>query len=57
MAKKGNRILVGLVCSICKNRNYITEKNKINSPEKLSLKKYCSRCGKSTTHKEVGKLK
>ncbi len=57
MAKKGNRILVGLVCSVCGKRNYITEKNKINLPEKITIKKYCSNCQKSTSHKETSKLK
>ena len=57
MAKKGNRVLIGLVCSVCKNRNYVTEKNKINLAEKLSIKKYCPNCRKTTSHKEVAKLK
>jgi len=54
---KGNRILIGLVCSQCHNRNYVTEKNKVNSPEKLKIQKYCSRCRKRTEHKETSKLK
>jgi len=53
---KGNRILIGLVCSQCHNRNYVTEKNKINLPEKLKIQKYCSHCRKRTEHKETGKL-
>jgi large subunit ribosomal protein L33 len=57
MAKKGNRILLGLVCSVCKSRNYVTEKNKVNLPEKLAVKKYCPKCRKTTSHKEVAKLK
>ncbi|MDD3679319.1 MAG: 50S ribosomal protein L33 [Candidatus Shapirobacteria bacterium] len=57
MAKKGNRVLIGLFCSICKNRNYVTEKNKINLPEKITIKKYCSKCKKATIHKETSKLK
>ena len=41
MAKKGDhRIKIGLVCQVCKNRNYITEKNKMETPEKLILKKF-----------------
>ena len=57
MAKKGQRQLIGFVCSICKKRNYISEKNKINTPEKLIIKKYCPRCRKATEHKETSKLK
>jgi large subunit ribosomal protein L33 len=58
MAKKGeHRIKIGLVCSVCKNRNYVTEKNKMETPEKLVLKKFCSRCRKVTDHKETDKLK
>jgi len=57
MAKKGNRILIGLVCSECKKQNYVTEKNKINTPDPLELKKYCPQCRKKTLHKEKKKLK
>jgi large subunit ribosomal protein L33 len=57
MAKKGPRQLIALICSVCKSQNYITEKNKINTPEKLVLKKFCRRCRKVTEHKESSKLK
>lgn len=57
MAKKGPRILIALVCSVCKSQNYITEKNKINTPDKMVLKKYCKKCRKRTEHKERTKLK
>jgi large subunit ribosomal protein L33 len=57
MAKKGARILLALVCSQCKSQNYVTEKNKVNTPGKMVLKKYCKRCRKVTEHKEKGKLK
>jgi large subunit ribosomal protein L33 len=57
MAKKGPRQILGLVCSVCKNRNYVTEKNKVNTPDKLVLKKYCRTCKKKTDHKENPKLK
>ena len=57
MAKKGHRILIGLVCSECGKRNYTTEKNKLNNPSKLEIKKYCNKCKKHTTHKETSKLK
>jgi len=58
MASKGEqRVKVGLVCSVCKNRNYITTRNKINTPEKLKLKKFCKHCRKVNEHKETEKLK
>ncbi|MDO8551857.1 MAG: 50S ribosomal protein L33 [bacterium] len=57
MAKKGARQALALVCTVCKNQNYITEKNKTNTPEKLELKKYCKFCRKVTSHKERNKLK
>lgn len=58
MAKKGgHRITVGLVCTVCKNRNYLSQRNKINTEEKLKLTKFCKHCRKKTEHKEVDKLK
>ncbi|MDP3941141.1 MAG: 50S ribosomal protein L33 [bacterium] len=56
--KKGeHRITIGLVCSVCKNRNYVTTKNKMETPEKLVLHKFCKHCRKVTDHKESEKLK
>jgi large subunit ribosomal protein L33 len=57
MAKKGSRILIALVCEKCKSQNYITEKNKVNMPNKMTLKKYCKQCRQKTEHKEKTKLK
>jgi large subunit ribosomal protein L33 len=56
MAKKEQRILIALVCRVCKSQNYITSKNKLNQKEKLVLKKYCKKCKKHTEHKETEKL-
>ncbi|MBI4008606.1 50S ribosomal protein L33 [Candidatus Roizmanbacteria bacterium] len=56
MAKKGSRILVGLVCEVCKNQNYVVEKNKINTTGVLKLSKYCKHCRKHRVHKERKKL-
>lgn len=55
--KKGPRGIYGMKCSECGNFNYLTERNKVNTEEKLSLKKYCKRCKKHTVHKETSKLK
>jgi large subunit ribosomal protein L33 len=56
MAKKGSRILIGLVCEVCGNQNYVTEKNKLNTTSPLKIKKYCSFCKKRTLHKETKSL-
>ncbi len=56
MAKKEQRLLIALVCTVCKHANYVTGRNKLNTPEKLSLTKYCRYCKKHTPHKESSKL-
>ncbi len=56
MAKKGSRVKIGLVCETCKAQNYVTEKNKLNQPERIKLKKLCPKCKKRTVHKEKKKL-
>lgn len=57
MAKGEHRQNFGLKCSACKSVNYITQRNKINTEAKLTLKKFCNNCRKVTEHKEVEKLK
>jgi len=37
----------------CKNRNYASEKNKKNNPERVEFKKFCPNCKKHTMHKET----
>ncbi|MEK7141502.1 MAG: 50S ribosomal protein L33 [Patescibacteria group bacterium] len=56
MAKKEQRIIAGLTCIVCKGQNYMTQRSKLNTPEKLKLRKYCPKCRKHTEHKESGKL-
>ncbi|MFA6005863.1 MAG: 50S ribosomal protein L33 [Patescibacteria group bacterium] len=56
MAKKGQRIKVGLQCTICSRQNYTTEKNKTNTTEAFKMQKYCLKCRKVTPHKEKKKL-
>ena len=55
MASKSQdvRPKITLACEVCKERNYITKKNRRNTPDRLSIKKYCSRCNKSTLHRET----
>lgn len=55
--KSGTRIKLGLTCTVCKTRGYITEKNKLNTKDKLNFNKYCRKCRKVTPHKETEKLK
>ncbi len=57
MAKKGNRVVIALVCSECKNRNYLSSRNTINIKDKIVLNKYCKHCRKATEHTEITKLK
>ncbi len=46
------RINFILKCTECGEENYLTEKNKRNTPDRLEQKKYCPRCRKTTVHKE-----
>lgn len=47
------RTAITLACTECKQRNYWTNKNKKNNPDRLELKKYCPFCKKETLHKET----
>lgn len=55
--KKGNRIIIGLECTETGRRTYVTKKNRINSPEKMEIKKYNPSLRRHTIHKEVMRLK
>jgi large subunit ribosomal protein L33 len=44
---------VTLACTECKERNYITRKNRRNDPDRLELKKYCPRDKRHTVHRET----
>ena len=50
--KRADR-LITLRCSVCKRRNYYTNKNKKQVERKIEYKKYCKWCRKSTIHKEA----
>ncbi|MDR2457561.1 MAG: 50S ribosomal protein L33 [Clostridiales Family XIII bacterium] len=47
------RTKVTLECTVCKQRNYDTDKNKTKTPERIEMKKYCPFCRKHTVHKET----
>ena len=53
MAKKADRIFIFLACTECKERNYQTDKNKRNDPNRLELQKYCRRCRVHRLHRET----
>jgi large subunit ribosomal protein L33 len=44
---------ITLACQECKNRNYITRKNRRNDPDRLELKKYCPKDRRHTVHRET----
>ncbi|HZK70642.1 MAG TPA: 50S ribosomal protein L33 [Clostridia bacterium] len=47
------RVIITIACEQCKNRNYVTSKNKKNNPDRLEIGKYCKFCRKHTNHKET----
>ncbi|HAI62623.1 TPA: 50S ribosomal protein L33 [candidate division WWE3 bacterium] len=55
--KKGNRLIVGLECTETGMRSYVTQKNRINTTDKVELMKYNPKLRKHTLHKEVQRLK
>ena len=52
MAKKDVRMTITFACTVCKERNYTSQKNRRNDPNRLEINKYCPRCRKHTLHKE-----
>ena len=44
---------ITLACTECKERNYITKKNRRNDPDRMELKKFCPRCRNHTPHRET----
>jgi len=54
MAKKGDiRGLITLACSECRERNYVTTKNRRNDPNRLEISKFCPRCRAHKAHREI----
>ncbi|MBV7412864.1 50S ribosomal protein L33 [Dermabacteraceae bacterium P13115] len=55
MASKSSdvRPKITMACVDCKNRNYITKKNRRNTPDRLELSKFCPACNKQTVHRET----
>ncbi len=53
MAATDVRPKITMACQVCKNRNYITKKNRRNDPDRLGLKKFCPHCRQHTDHRET----
>ena len=53
MAATDVRPKITMACQVCKNRNYITKKNRRNDPDRLELKKFCPKDRKHTVHRET----
>lgn len=47
------RVNITLECTECKERNYITTKNKRNDEGRIEMNKYCPRERKVTLHRET----
>ncbi len=52
---KSMRVTFLMKCTVCGEENYLTEKNKKNTPDRIEQKKFCSKCQKQTLHKEKTK--
>jgi large subunit ribosomal protein L33 len=53
MARGEVRIAVTLACEECKRRNYQTDKNRRNDPDRIEMRKYWRWCRHHTAHKET----
>ncbi len=54
MAKaKGDRLIIHLACTECRERTYTTTKNRRNDPERMELRKFCPRCRQHQPHRET----
>ncbi|MGN9166325.1 50S ribosomal protein L33 [Tissierellaceae bacterium HCP3S3_D8] len=42
-----------LACTECKQRNYVSKKNKKNTTERVELRKHCKFCNAHTIHRET----
>lgn len=60
MAKKTlKRKVIGLVCENCGQRHYYSKKNTVNTPDRITLRKYCpktrSYASQTETTKNLGR--
>lgn len=49
------RVTFLMRCTVCGDENYLTEKNKKNTPDRIEVNKFCPKCRKQTLHKEKTK--
>ena len=47
------REIVQLQCTVGKDKNYSTTKNRKTTTERLEFSKFCRKCRKHTDHREV----
>ncbi len=47
------RTKIILACTECKQRNYMTTKDKKTHPDRVEFMKYCKFCRKHTLHRET----
>lgn len=57
---KGTRLIITIECTECRKlenskgvSRYITTKNRKNTPERITLNKFCYFCGKHQMFKEI----
>ena len=48
-----SKIRATIICEECLSRNYTVDRNKLNNPNRIVIKKYCKKCNKHTVHKET----
>ena len=53
MAKKGDRGLITLQCTDCRERTYNSSKNRRNDTQRLERRKFCPRCRSHQLHRET----
>jgi len=53
MARKDDRSPILMACTECRSRNYSTQKNRRNDPDRLELTKFCPRCRQRRLHREA----
>ncbi|MEZ5159336.1 MAG: 50S ribosomal protein L33 [Marmoricola sp.] len=55
MASKSSdvRPKITLACVDCKERNYITKKNRRNDPDRMEMNKFCPRCRKHRSPRDA----
>lgn len=50
---KGDRIVIHLACTDCRERTYTSQKNRRNDSDRLELRKFCPRCRAHKAHRET----